>query len=168
MHNPRLRLKKHCDVKYEEMRIEAETPLTHRSCARCETAVHDVSARTERDAHEFLRENPGACIRFLQDTDGQVVHVDRPPRVVPSAWLVRGKRAALIAATVASASLAEACGVEDWYPDGDSDSGSQSSSSTGHATTTSGTSASSTSSGSSSSGSGSGGGGGGGSSSSGP
>src|SRR4051794_17481848 len=99
-------LRVECDARYHGM-IEGDG--LHRTCERCETPVHDLSARTAEEARAFLAENPTACIRYLHD-EGRVVHTNRPPSTLPAAWLVRARRTALIAATLTSAALVEACG----------------------------------------------------------
>ncbi|MFO0613123.1 MAG: hypothetical protein U0414_11065 [Polyangiaceae bacterium] len=153
MHKRELLLKKRCDVKYDEMRAEDAAGSSHRTCERCETPVHDLSARTEAEARAFQREHADACVRYLHDDEGAVLHVDRPPRIVPRAWLVRTKRAALIAATLASSTFSEACGpqIRESQPGGAGGTSATGSttkaSTTGSATTTSSGSTGSASSG---------------------
>ena len=45
-----------------------------RHCARCDHAVHDLSAMTEREARAFLADKTDQrrCISYLYDEDGQL------------------------------------------------------------------------------------------------
>jgi hypothetical protein len=101
-------LKVYCDADFRDMGPGSGTA---RQCHRCETPVHDLSALPRAEARAMLEQSGGhLCVRYLYDVDGRVLFTDAPPRVLPPGWLVRGRRAALIATAVLSPILLEACG----------------------------------------------------------
>jgi hypothetical protein len=104
-----LPLREHCHVDFRSMRERTETS---RSCAECETPVHDLSAMAEAEARALLAGRDDVCVRYLHDREGHVVFTDAPPRILPPGWLVRTRRAALVAAATLSPLLLEACGPQ--------------------------------------------------------
>lgn len=78
-----------------------------RHCARCDHAVHDLSAMTEREARAFLADKPAQrrCISYLYDEDGQLVFAQPPP---PAPLYKKLSIAALLAAPLLLAACDDA------------------------------------------------------------
>lgn len=96
-----------CTESWEDMQGDARS----RHCARCDHAVHDLSALTRAEAEELLADSlAGAsiCVRFRRRADGTVVSADCPERLQRgrrSAWW----RAAAALLTLGGAGLAQGC-----------------------------------------------------------
>ncbi len=120
-------LRKYCDADWRGMRPGDDNA---RQCERCDTSVHDLSARTRAEATEALeRATERFCVRYLYDREGRVLFTDVPPRTVPARWLVRARRAAIIATAAVSPLMLEACGPPPYVPGGAGGAGGKSSSS---------------------------------------
>ena len=101
-------------VKTAELEIESPCPITlsrelsdgrYRAwdCTHCDKTVHVLSAMTEREAREFLRDNEGEnlCITYMAGEDGEI-RFQPEPKIVPVSNLLR-RPAAAAAASMAVA-----------------------------------------------------------------
>ena len=72
-----------------------------RFCGLCEKNVVDLSSMSAEKADAFRTREPGACVRYLFDSHGRVLHHARRSR---------GKRFLVVAAVASLGLVSEACG----------------------------------------------------------
>lgn len=112
MNKTDLRIGSPCSVDWAAM-----TPADKgRFCADCKKVVHELSRMTEGEVRTLLGgAKPGQlCVRYVYDRAGKVFFAGDAPAspggLVPSSFLSRAKRAALVAAAIAVPLATAACG----------------------------------------------------------
>lgn len=83
-----------------------------RFCGDCKKVVRDLSALSEAEATELVRNarNEDLCVRYVYDRFGRVVF-RKGDGIIPASLLLRGRRALLAVAAVATPFALQACNL---------------------------------------------------------